>query len=206
MLTYQRIIGVDGKYAISMQRLMTANQLQESNKQGAKRTKTIQNKTQIAYGGTMADFFDDQNKMNEEDDIITLYNEQLEKDEDFYHIATLDLDDKWFIVMKPVEEVDDIAEDEVLIYEILEDEDGNDVFQAIEDESLLERVFDEFMKELEAYEMEEIGQCGKVKNCGCENKDEQCECGCGMSKSECDCNEKEASKGNDCGCGCGCGK
>ena len=48
----------------------------------------------------MADFFDDQNNMEEDDDIITLYNEERDCDEDFYHLATLDVDDKWFVVMK----------------------------------------------------------------------------------------------------------
>mgnify|MGYP000734964922 FL=1 len=42
----------------------------------------------------MADFFDDQNNMTEDDDIITLYNEVADKDEDFYHLATLDVDDE----------------------------------------------------------------------------------------------------------------
>ena len=100
----------------------------------------------------MADFFDDQNNMTEDDDIITLYNEVADKDEDFYHLATLDVDDKWFVVLKPVEKLDDIDEDEVLIYEIAENEDGNDVFKAIEDDALLQRVFDEFMAEVEKME------------------------------------------------------
>lgn len=102
----------------------------------------------------MADFFEDQNNMEEDDDIITLYNEATDKDEDFYHLATLDVDDKWFIVMKPVEKLPDIEDDEVLIYEIQEDAEGNDVFAPIEDEDLLQKVFDEFQRELEAYEAE----------------------------------------------------
>lgn len=96
-------------------------------------------------------FFEDQNNMEEDDDIITLYNEATDKDEDFYHLATLDVDDRWFIVMKPVEKLPDIEDDEVLIYEIQEDDEGNDVFVSIEDEALLEKVFNEFQKELDAY-------------------------------------------------------
>ena len=97
----------------------------------------------------MADFFEDQNNMDEDDDIITLYNEERDVDEDFYHLATLDVDDKWFVVLKPVEKLPDIEEDEVLIYEVQEGDDG-DIFVAIEDEDLLQKVFDEFMKEMEA--------------------------------------------------------
>ena len=113
----------------------------------------------------MADFFEDQNNMEEDDDIITLYNEETDKDEEFYHLATLDVDNSWFIVMKPVQKLDDIEEDEVLIYEIGENEEGNDVFLAIEDEDLLQRVFDEFMAEVEKME----GGCD-----GCD--DEHCSC------------------------------
>lgn len=110
-------------------------------------------------------FFEDQNNMEEDDDIITLYNEETDKDEEFYHLATLDVDNRWFIVMKPVQKLDDIEEDEVLIYEIGENEEGNDVFLAIEDEDLLQRVFDEFMAEVEKME----GGCD-----GCD--DEHCSC------------------------------
>lgn len=101
----------------------------------------------------MADFFEDQNNMDEDDDIITLYNEERDIDEDFYHLATLDVDDKWFVVLKPVEKLPDIEEDEVLIYEVQEGDDG-DIFVAIEDEDLLQKVFDEFMKEMEALDDE----------------------------------------------------
>ena len=115
----------------------------------------------------MADYLDDANNMEEDDDIIVLHNEATDKDEEFYHLATLDVDDKWYIDMKPVEKLDDIADDEVLIYEIVEDEDGNDTFAPIEDENQLEKVFNEFLAELEACEDEE--ECG-----GCH--DGHCDC------------------------------
>lgn len=119
----------------------------------------------------MADFFEDQNNMDEDDDIITLYNEATDKDENFYHLATLDVDKRWFIVMKPVEKLDDIEDDEVLIYEIVENEDGNDVFEPIEDEALLEKVFNEFMAEVEKYE-QDIDDCSH--DCSCCHHD--CDC------------------------------
>ena len=105
-------------------------------------------------GLPQSDFFEDQENMNEDDDIITLYNEERDVDEDFYHLATLDVDDKWYVVMKPVEKLPDIEEDEVLIYEIREDEAGNDVFVAIESEEELQKVFDEFVKEMEKYDLD----------------------------------------------------
>jgi L-rhamnose mutarotase len=103
----------------------------------------------------MADYFKDQMTANEEDDIIVLYNEATDKDEEFYELATLDIDGKWYIVMKPVEELPDIADDEVLIYEIIEDKEGNSNFAAIEDEEVLQKVFNEFMEMLEEWEEED---------------------------------------------------
>ncbi len=102
----------------------------------------------------MADFFEDQNNMEEDDDIIILYNEERDCDEEFYHLATLDVDDKWFVVLKPVEKLPDIEEDEVLIYEVRDGDEG-DVFVAIEDEDLLQKVFEEFNKMVESLDEEE---------------------------------------------------
>lgn len=102
----------------------------------------------------MADFFEDQNNMEEDDDIIILYNEERDCDEEFYHLATLDVDDKWFVVLKPVEKLPDIEEDEVLIYEVRDGDEG-DVFVAIEDENLLQKVFEEFNKMVESLDEEE---------------------------------------------------
>ncbi len=138
----------------------------------------------------MADFFDDANKMDEDDDIIVLHNETTDKDEEFYHLATLDVDDKWYIVMKPVEKLEDISDDEVLIYEIVEDEDGNDTFAPIEDENQLEKVFNEFMAELEKYD-DECGCChGEYDHDGCNCNHDECEHdGCDCNRGGCHCGE-----------------
>ena len=103
----------------------------------------------------MAEFFKDNENLEEEDnDIIILHNEVNDTDEEFYHLATLDVDKRWFIIMKPVEKLEDIADDDVLIYEIVE-KDGEDRFEPIEDEALLNKVFKEFEKELEKAVAEE---------------------------------------------------
>ena len=59
----------------------------------------------------MADFFDDSNNVEEDDDIIILHNEETDKDEEYYHLATYDLEDRWFAVLQPVEPVEGIGED-----------------------------------------------------------------------------------------------
>lgn len=103
----------------------------------------------------MADYFKDQMSTTEDDDIIVLYNEETDKDEEFFELATLDVDGKWYIVMKPVEQLPDIADDEVLIYEIIEDKEGNSNFAPIEDDAVLEKVFNEFIAMLEEWDEEE---------------------------------------------------
>ncbi|MBO5777647.1 MAG: DUF1292 domain-containing protein [Clostridia bacterium] len=103
----------------------------------------------------MADYFKDQMGTTEDDDIIILYNEETDKDEEYYELATLDVDGKWYIVMKPVEQLPDIAEDEVLIYEIVEDKEGNSNFAPIEEDAVLEKVFNEFIAMLEEWDEEE---------------------------------------------------
>ena len=103
----------------------------------------------------MADYFKDQMGTTEDDDIIVLYNEETDKDEEFFELATLDVDGKWYIVMKPVEQLPDIADDEVLIYEIIEDNEGNSNFAPIEDDAVLENVFNEFIAMLEEWDEEE---------------------------------------------------
>ena len=103
----------------------------------------------------MADYFKDQMNTTEDDDIIVLYNEETDKDEEFFELATLDVDGKWYIVMKPVEQLPDIADDEVLIYEIIEDKEGNSNFAPIEDDAVLEKVFNEFIAMLEEWDEEE---------------------------------------------------
>ncbi len=103
----------------------------------------------------MANFFEDQQNIEDDDDIIVLYNEATDQDEEFYELAQLDVDKKWYVVLKPVEKLDDIDEDEVLIYEVIDDKDGNSTFQAIEDDKVLQKVFDEFMKMVEEWEKED---------------------------------------------------
>lgn len=97
----------------------------------------------------MADFFEETENVEENEDIIILHNNELDKDEEFYHLATLDVDNKWYVVLQPAEELEDIQEGEVLIYEVVDGPNAEDTFKPIEDEKVLQKVFDEFMKELE---------------------------------------------------------
>lgn len=96
----------------------------------------------------MADLFDELLESGD-DDIITLYNEDKEQEEDFYHVATIDYRGDWYIFLNPVVPDDEIGEDDVIIYRLDEDEEGGDVFSPIEDDDTLNAVYAEYEKEVE---------------------------------------------------------
>ncbi len=142
--------------------------------------------------------------LNEEDEIITLQNEKNE-DVDFYHVATIDYKDNWYIFLEPVEEIEDIGEDEVLIFRLEEGEDGQDNIVPINSEEELQGVYNEYLKEVENIDScscHEECDCskndnGEGKNCNCKKSGDNdgadsCEHKCG-SKKDCEknCNDKK---------------
>lgn len=111
-----------------------------------------------------------------EPEIITLVDLD-GKDVEFYHLATLDHKEDWYIILQPVEPLPDIADDEVLIYKLgVDKEDGTDTFEPVEDEETLQAVFDEYIKACEEDEC-----CCEECDCDdCANSVEEkaCKCGC----------------------------
>jgi len=99
----------------------------------------------------MANFFEETENVDEElDDIIILHNNSTDRDEEFYHLATLDVDNKWYAVLQPAEELDDIEDGYVLIFEIVENAvNPEDVLIPVEDKIIQNKVLDAFNKELE---------------------------------------------------------
>lgn len=96
------------------------------------------------------------NVNNEElldDEIIVMVDEE-GKEVEFTHIATLDYNDEWYIYVQPVE-LGDMDEDEMFIFKIEEDEKGNDLFTPVEDEDLLEKLYQEYLKECDIQDAKE---------------------------------------------------
>ena len=50
--------------------------------------------------------------------------------------------------------MEDLADDEVMILKIVTDENGDETYESVEDEALLEAVFNEYLKIVEADEEE----------------------------------------------------
>ena len=94
-----------------------------------------------------------------DDGVIILHNETTDKDEEFYVLAYFEHEDSNFIVLQPVEPLEDIGEDEVLIYEVVENEDSEEGVDLlpIEDEDLLQAVYEDFLQICEENECD--GDC-----------------------------------------------
>lgn len=86
----------------------------------------------------------------ENDSPITLYNEE-DKAIQFEQIAIIPLDEKIYAILKPVEQMDGVADDEALVFLINENEENGDAELIIEiDEPTLVKVFDEYYRMLES--------------------------------------------------------
>lgn len=89
----------------------------------------------------------DKTYLDEDDEIVTLTYDNGEK-EDFYLIAELDYAEKWYAYLVPVEPDEEFEDDEVLVYEIASDEDGNECFLPVEDDDLVVKLVDMLNDEL----------------------------------------------------------
>lgn len=81
-------------------------------------------------------------------DNIILYNEDGEAIE-FEQIALVPLDGETFAILRPLIEDDDIAEDEALVFAI-ENVDGEDVLVTVDDDEVVDAVFEEYYDMLRA--------------------------------------------------------
>ncbi len=104
----------------------------------------------------------------------------------FYFEDEFDYKDKKYLCISPAEEIEDLPEGELLIYEINED-DGEYMLKPIENECLLDEVYKEYCRRYD--EEVECCECGH-EDCDCCCDDDDCDC-CHDDECECD----------DCHCG-----
>ena len=83
----------------------------------------------------------------------------------FYHLATMPYKDNWYVFFQPAEEIDGASEDEVVIFQIADGEEGKDTLLPIEDEALLEEVYEEFCRVME--EEEAADEAMELEDCDC---------------------------------------
>ena len=77
-------------------------------------------------------------------DSIIILKDEKENDVRFFLIMTFDFDDSFYVALTPETEVEGIKNGEVMLLEVVENEDGDDTYQPIASEEMLERVWSEF--------------------------------------------------------------
>lgn len=82
---------------------------------------------------------------------IVLYNENDEAVE-FEQIALIPLAEKVYAILKPTEKVEGVADDEAFVFEVVENEEEGDSLRLVDDDKIIDEVFDEYNKLLDEEE------------------------------------------------------
>jgi len=77
---------------------------------------------------------------------IKLYNEENQEVE-FEQIALVPIDQKTYAILKPVADMEGIAEDEALVF-VIDEIDDEDCLVIVEDDAIIDKVFEEYYKML----------------------------------------------------------
>jgi putative Holliday junction resolvase len=85
------------------------------------------------------------------EDIIELIDED-GNEVSFEHLMTLEHKGKAYICLAPIEEMEDVAEDELVIMRIETDAEGNDYYATVDNEEELDAVFEKYLEIAEADE------------------------------------------------------
>ena len=94
---------------------------------------------------------DQENNSMEQENIVELYDEDNNVVR-FEHVYTVQYAGDEFVLLAPLEPTEDLAEDELLILKISENEQGEEVYVSVEDDDLVENVFNLYLAEAEADE------------------------------------------------------
>ena len=89
----------------------------------------------------------------EPENVVQLVDEDGNEVE-FEHLMTLEHNGAAYICLVPLEPMEDVAEDELVIMRIEKDEEGNDVYSTIDDEDELDAVFEKYLELAEEDEEE----------------------------------------------------
>ncbi len=77
---------------------------------------------------------------------IKLYNEENQEVE-FEQIALVPIEEKTYAILKPVAKMEGIADDEALVF-VIDEIDDEDCLVIVEDDSVVDKVFEEYYKML----------------------------------------------------------
>lgn len=85
------------------------------------------------------------------EDPITLYDEN-DKAVKFDQVAIIPLNDRLYAILKPIDEMEGVADDEAIVFAVSEDKEGETTLEIETDEPTAIRVFDEYYKLLDEQE------------------------------------------------------
>lgn len=85
------------------------------------------------------------------DQPITLYDEN-DKAVKFDQVAIIPMDEQLYAILKPIDEMEGVADDEAIVFLVEEDEDGDAELVVETDEAKAIKVFDEYYKLLDEAE------------------------------------------------------
>lgn len=88
------------------------------------------------------------------DEPITLYDEE-DKGVQFEQVAVIPDNEKIYAILKPIDELEGVADDEAIVFLADYDEDGNTVLLVEKDEETAIRVFDKYYQLLDEAEKAE---------------------------------------------------
>ncbi len=79
---------------------------------------------------------------------IVLFDEN-DKEVEFEQIAIIPYEDEVYAILKPVKEMEGVAEDEAIVFLLDADEESDDVLSVVEDDAIIDAVFDAYYKLLD---------------------------------------------------------
>ena len=79
---------------------------------------------------------------------IVLYDEN-DKEVEFEQIAIIPYNENVYAILKPVEEMEGVAEDEAIVFLLDANDDTDDVLSVVEDDAIIDAVFDAYYKLLD---------------------------------------------------------
>ncbi len=81
------------------------------------------------------------------EDPITLYDEE-NREIEFDQVAVIPLNEKIYVILKPITEIEGVADDEALVF-VIEEVEDEDTLVLVDDEQIIDLVFDEYYKLLD---------------------------------------------------------
>ena len=89
-------------------------------------------------------------RLLDENDLVTivLYDEN-DKEVEFEQIAIIPYENEVYAILKPVEEMEGVADYEAIVFLLDADEESDEVLSVVEDEKIIDAVFDAYYKLLD---------------------------------------------------------